>query len=134
MKLGAPLVVRGPPPEILRFFSAKFYKKKTFFHIFKMKWPKSEEKIKIGRAPEKLGGPPEVVPPPIAKVWLRHWPPLGKRVPRQAFAAICPSTRVLSALHLPPYCSSLPCYLRPCMGPTTNSSACGPIGWVGDQP
>ena len=37
-----------------------------------MKWPKSEEKIKIGRgAPEKLGGPPEGVPP-IAKVWLRH--------------------------------------------------------------
>ena len=35
-----------------------------------MKWPKSEEKIEIGGL-EKLGGPPDGVPP-IANVWLRH--------------------------------------------------------------
>ena len=65
--MGAPLVVRGPPPEILRFFLQNFTKKR-FFHIFKMKLPKSEEKINIGRgAPEKLGGPPKGVPPPHRK-------------------------------------------------------------------
>ena len=46
-----------PPPShvggphragILTFFSAKFYKKATFYHICKMKWPKSGEKIEIG--------------------------------------------------------------------------------------
>ena len=40
-----------------------------------MKWPKSVEKIEIGGGElEKLGGPPDGVPPPplIANVWLRH--------------------------------------------------------------
>ena len=35
-------------PAFKRFFSAKFYKKATFYHICKMKWPKSGEKIEIG--------------------------------------------------------------------------------------
>ena len=35
-------------------FFAKFYKKTMFYHIFKMKWPKSEEKIEMGGL-ENLG-------------------------------------------------------------------------------
>ena len=73
--MGAPLVVRGPPPEILRFFLQNFTKK-TFFPYFQNEVAeiRGENKNWEG-APEKLGGPPEGVPPPIVKVWLRHWHP-----------------------------------------------------------
>ena len=37
-----------------------------------MKWPEFEAKIKIGGL-EKLGGPPDGVPPPVANVFQRHW-------------------------------------------------------------
>ena len=49
-----PWEVRWPFTGILTFFSAKIYKKNVY-HICKMKWPKSEENIKIAGA-EKLGG------------------------------------------------------------------------------
>ena len=59
-----PLVVRGPSSGNVMFFSAKNCKQIVIFHNFKMKWPKSEEKINIGKkALEKLWGPPEGVPP-----------------------------------------------------------------------
>ena len=44
-----PSLVGGPHKAgILKFFSAKFYKNATFYHICKMKWAKSKEKIEIG--------------------------------------------------------------------------------------
>ena len=55
----------GGPPRSPFLFSARFYKKKMFYHICKMNWPKSEEKIEIGRGRgiEKLEGPSDSVPP-----------------------------------------------------------------------
>ena len=42
--------------------------------MFKMKWPKYEKKIEIGgEAREVRGLSGWRVPPPIVKVWLRHW-------------------------------------------------------------
>ena len=41
-----PIACRGPIGPAFLLFSSKFYEN-TFYHIFKMKWPKSEEKIEI---------------------------------------------------------------------------------------
>ena len=38
-----------------------------------MKWPNSEEEIKIGRGPSRSKGALLRACPPIAKVWLRHF-------------------------------------------------------------
>ena len=42
-----------------------FFLQKCFYHICKMKWAKSEEKIEVGEGPWKLGVLPDGVPSPL---------------------------------------------------------------------
>ena len=54
-----------PPSRVKIMFFQQNFTKKRFYHIGKIKWPKSEEKAEIeGGGLEKLGGPPDDVPGP----------------------------------------------------------------------